>query len=464
MPRPRFAAGQIAIRLDPHAAEHLPAPILDALLNVLEEIRVEPLHPLVINSRALGVSEVLARVHHADDGGKGVLHDFDRFFVAPQPRRVDVGIRIEVKGKPLDKVSNRPELSSNRSHRKIESLKRSVSQSSGVDLRCQLLQQVVQPRPFGFVDLGSVDARIGLNASVRLIRVETQEFFAYPQRKREIFGLLLGRLALRHNQLRLRQANRSSSADAALPGGLRSPDHQQKCLAWLGILRQLDVVSARTALARAIHPKLAGTGERQVQLYRAADRLTEHALRQGDLLPEPARFEVDWLDEFEASPFRIIEVRSRWVSSECGPKWSATVRSEPLKCSADLPIINGTNSERLQRMRHALDSGLRSRPRRRRCRNRVCPDRGAPRKEQRQDRHQQRKRYLPRPRTGRCVSNAPHQPPRSSSDSERRDYGSTILQSKHKTLLPNTQRCAGQRRIANAICPRHVLRRSEASL
>src|SRR5262249_46302016 len=24
--------------------------------------------------------------------------------------------------------------------------------------------------------------------------------------------------------------------------------------------------------------------------------------------------------------------------------------------------------------------------------------------------------------------------------------------------LPNTQRCAGQRRIANAICPRHVLR------
>ncbi len=87
-----LAAGQVAVGLDPHAADRRPLAPLDGLLDPGPHLRVVVAHPLVLLGLRAGEDEVLVLVRegrHVREGAGGLaLGLADR----PQPRRVDVRV------------------------------------------------------------------------------------------------------------------------------------------------------------------------------------------------------------------------------------------------------------------------------------------------------------------------------------------------------------------------------------
>lgn len=92
LPDQRLAAGDVAVGLDPPAADQLPAPLLDAAPDLVEHARVEPLDPLVVRGGAgheahLGM--LLHAVQRRAEGGPHLLHPLPP---GPEPGGVDVSV------------------------------------------------------------------------------------------------------------------------------------------------------------------------------------------------------------------------------------------------------------------------------------------------------------------------------------------------------------------------------------
>lgn len=86
----RLAAGQVAVGLDPHAADRRPLALLHRFLDAGPHLGVVVAHPLVLLGLRAGEDEVLVLVGQRSDvregAGRLALGLTDR----PQPRRVDV--------------------------------------------------------------------------------------------------------------------------------------------------------------------------------------------------------------------------------------------------------------------------------------------------------------------------------------------------------------------------------------
>jgi len=88
----RFGAGEVAVGLDPHAADWLPAAFGDARLDRLEQLRVVLAHIVIELGLALGEVVVGELLHEAHDGVEGAAGLAPRLAQSPQPGGVDVGV------------------------------------------------------------------------------------------------------------------------------------------------------------------------------------------------------------------------------------------------------------------------------------------------------------------------------------------------------------------------------------
>ncbi len=91
-----FAVGEVEVRLDPHAADDLPAALFDALADLVVHLGIFFGDPggVLRGGLAVGVAGVL--VHELERGGEGALDDVDGFAARPEPGSVDVGVAGEV--------------------------------------------------------------------------------------------------------------------------------------------------------------------------------------------------------------------------------------------------------------------------------------------------------------------------------------------------------------------------------
>jgi hypothetical protein len=92
LPDERLAAGQVAVRLDPPAADDLPAPVRDPLGDRVEQVRVVLLHPRQVQHRVTGEHELGVLAHALDGGGEGRSHLLVALRPLPEPHRVDVRV------------------------------------------------------------------------------------------------------------------------------------------------------------------------------------------------------------------------------------------------------------------------------------------------------------------------------------------------------------------------------------
>ena len=90
--RQRFRARCVAIGLDPGAAHHLPAPVLYALFDAVEDLRIILFGVFVELGLALGEDVVGVVVHHAQHVAERSAAFAARLRQRPQPGHVDMGM------------------------------------------------------------------------------------------------------------------------------------------------------------------------------------------------------------------------------------------------------------------------------------------------------------------------------------------------------------------------------------
>ncbi len=90
--RQRFGPAQVAVRLDPHAADGFPASFGDARLDVLEKLRVVLAH--VVVELRLALREVIFRklLHQPQHSVEGAASLLPRDAQRPQPGHIDVSV------------------------------------------------------------------------------------------------------------------------------------------------------------------------------------------------------------------------------------------------------------------------------------------------------------------------------------------------------------------------------------
>src|SRR5690606_28049612 len=79
----RLAAWDIAVRLDPPAADNAPAPFAHALFDLLEHGRIGFLHPLIERGGAGDKNEVVIFLHAIERGAEGRLDLVKAFLPLP---------------------------------------------------------------------------------------------------------------------------------------------------------------------------------------------------------------------------------------------------------------------------------------------------------------------------------------------------------------------------------------------
>jgi hypothetical protein len=92
----RLAGGHVAVRLEPPAADHLPAAVGDPLADALEERRIGLAHPFEEDNRVAGEDEVGVLLHTVDRGLEGGAHLLVALGPLPQPHRIDVRVADHV--------------------------------------------------------------------------------------------------------------------------------------------------------------------------------------------------------------------------------------------------------------------------------------------------------------------------------------------------------------------------------
>jgi hypothetical protein len=92
----RLAGRDVAVRLDPPAADDLEPAARDVLADPLEELRVALLHPLEEERRVAGEDEARVLVEPVDRGLEGRPHLLVALRPLPQPHRVDVRVADHV--------------------------------------------------------------------------------------------------------------------------------------------------------------------------------------------------------------------------------------------------------------------------------------------------------------------------------------------------------------------------------
>ncbi len=92
----RLTARQVAVRLDPPAADLLPAPVRDPLADLREQVRVVFLDPRQVQHRVAGEHELGVLGHPVDRGREGGPHLLVALRPLPQPHRVDVRVADHV--------------------------------------------------------------------------------------------------------------------------------------------------------------------------------------------------------------------------------------------------------------------------------------------------------------------------------------------------------------------------------
>ena len=88
----RLATGKIEVRLDPHATDDLPATLLDALLDLLVELRILVGHPGAVLGGGLGKGVVGIFVHQLERRGECAADNVDRLAPRPEPCGIDVRV------------------------------------------------------------------------------------------------------------------------------------------------------------------------------------------------------------------------------------------------------------------------------------------------------------------------------------------------------------------------------------
>ena len=96
LPHVRLAARDVAVGLDPPAADHLEAPLGDALADRLEQLGVALLDPLEVHDRVAGEDELRVLLHAVDRRLEGGAHLLVPLRPLPQPHRVDVRVADHV--------------------------------------------------------------------------------------------------------------------------------------------------------------------------------------------------------------------------------------------------------------------------------------------------------------------------------------------------------------------------------
>lgn len=87
-----LAAGQVAVGLDPHAADGYPLALVDGLLDPFPHLRVVVADPLVLHGLGAGEDEVLVLVGQRGDVGEGAGRLALGLADGPEPGGVDVGV------------------------------------------------------------------------------------------------------------------------------------------------------------------------------------------------------------------------------------------------------------------------------------------------------------------------------------------------------------------------------------
>ena len=91
-----FSGGDVAVRLQPHAAVGLPATLGRALLHLLVDLRAVVFDVLIQLRLALQEDVLVEFLHQAQHSGEGALGLFPGVLQPPQPRHVDVGVAHDV--------------------------------------------------------------------------------------------------------------------------------------------------------------------------------------------------------------------------------------------------------------------------------------------------------------------------------------------------------------------------------
>ena len=99
-----FAARDVAIGLDPPAADELPAALGDAFPDLLEHPGIDLLDPFVVRRRVAGEDELRVLVHPVQGGPEGRADLLVALLPLPQPDRIDVRVADQVEGSGGDRV------------------------------------------------------------------------------------------------------------------------------------------------------------------------------------------------------------------------------------------------------------------------------------------------------------------------------------------------------------------------
>src|SRR5206468_3041777 len=101
LPHERFATGDVAVRLDPPAADDLEAPGVDVRADSLEQLRIALLHPGEEERGVAGEDELGKLVEPVDGGVEGGANFLVALGPLPQPHRIDVGVADHVQAPQL---------------------------------------------------------------------------------------------------------------------------------------------------------------------------------------------------------------------------------------------------------------------------------------------------------------------------------------------------------------------------
>src|SRR4051794_37627377 len=93
----RFPARDVAVGLDPPAADELPATLRDPGPDLLEHRRLDLLDPGVVGGRIAGEDEVRVFGHPVERRAEGRADLLEPFGPLPQPHGIDVGVAHEMK-------------------------------------------------------------------------------------------------------------------------------------------------------------------------------------------------------------------------------------------------------------------------------------------------------------------------------------------------------------------------------
>ncbi len=96
LPGEGLTAGDVAVGLDPPAADHLPAALGHPLLDLVEHRGVGALNPVVERRGGRGVDEVVVLRQPVQRRAERRLDLLEALRPLPQPHRVDVGVADEV--------------------------------------------------------------------------------------------------------------------------------------------------------------------------------------------------------------------------------------------------------------------------------------------------------------------------------------------------------------------------------